>query len=172
MIIILVLFSFSACKKKAEETISQAPLAEGPIMDTPSEMPPHGTGQKVQFEVVVPPEVEDSWAAVKLEVMDKQLNKTQEYTVKLGEALEIPDSDLTIKAEYFLPDFKMSGQIVTSGSNAPNNPAVGVVILENGDQIFPEPGRKLGWLYAKFPTVHQFDHARFGLVLKEGVRKE
>jgi hypothetical protein len=167
----MILFSLPACKKKEEEKVTQPPLAEGPIMDTKA-LKPHGeTGQKIQFEVVVPPDVESSWSAVALVVEDRQLNKTQEYTVKIGDELKIPDSKLVIQVAYFLPDFKMSGPVITSASNTPNNPSVGVIILEDGKQIFPGAG-KYGWLYEKFPTIHPFQHERFGLTLKEGIKNQ
>jgi hypothetical protein len=169
LIIGLFFISFGACKKK-EEQVSKTPLAEGPIVDTPGVSPHSGPGQKVQFDVVVPPDVETEWTAVTLIVEDKELKKTGEYTVQVGEELQIPDSSLAIKVSYFLPDFKMSGPVITSASTAPNNPAVGIVISEDGNQIFPETG-KVGWLYEKFPTIHPFQHNRFGLTLKEGVKK-
>lgn len=169
IVITTILFSFGACKKK-EEPISQKPIQQGPIMDSPATLPDHERGQKVQFEVVIPPDVKDKWSAVKLLVENKKLNKTQEFTVQIGDELKIPDSKLTVEVDYFLPDFKMSGQIITSASNMPNNPSVGLRISEDGKQIFPESG-KWGWLYAKFPTIHPFQHERYGLILKEGIKK-
>lgn len=164
-----VLFSFGACKKK-EEQVTQRPLGEGPIMDTPSVSPHTATGEKIQFEVVVPPDVEAGWSSVILMIEDKENNKTEEFTVKIGEELTIPDSTLSVKVAYFLPDFKMGGPVITSASNDPNNPAVGITISEEGKQIFPESGN-IGWLYEKFPSIHPFQHDRFSLTLKEGVKK-
>jgi hypothetical protein len=168
LFVIIILFSFISCKKKEEEKVTQPPLAQGPILDTKG-IKPHGdSGKKIQFEVVVPPDVESAWSAVTLVVEDKQLNKTQEYNVQIGDEFKIPESAVTVKVAYFLPDFKMSGSVITSASNTPNNPSIGVVISEDGKQIFPGSG-KLGWLYAKFPTIHPFQHERFGLTLKEGI---
>ena len=120
--------------------------------------------------MVVPPEVQTGWSAVKLLVEDRELKKTHEVTIRIGDESKIPGSNLTIKAVYFLPDFKMSGPVITSASNALNNPAAGLIVSENGAQIFPEMG-KIGWLYEKFPAIHPFQHKRFGLALKEGVKK-
>jgi hypothetical protein len=165
----IIIFSLGACKKK-EEQVSKTPLAEGPILDTPGVSPHSGTGQKTQFDVVVPPDVEAGWSAVTLLVEDKELTKQEEFTVQIGDEFQIPDSTLMVKVAYFLPDFKMSGPVITSASNTLNNPAVGIVISEDGKQVFPETG-KVGWLYEKFPTIHPFQHSRFGLTLKEGVKK-
>jgi len=172
----VILFSLLACAKKEEQPAQQspAPVTQGPIMETPPitpMAPGHETiSKKTEFQIVIPPEVKEQWSAVKLIVGDKKLNKTDEFIVNVGEEFKIPDSKLTIKISYFLPDFKMSGQIITSASNEPNNPSIGVVIYDNGEQIFPKSG-KWGWLYANFPTIHPFQHERFGLILKEGMRK-
>ena len=166
-----ILVSFSACKKKVEEEVTQAPLQQGPIIDTPSAISDHGTGPKIQFDIVVPPEVESSWSGVIISIEDKIAKKTQEYTVALGDEFQIPGSNLKIKVDYFLPDFKMSGQIITSASNTPTNPAAGIIIYEDGNQVFPETGQ-WGWLYSEFPTIHQFQHDRYSLSLKEGKKKQ
>jgi hypothetical protein len=170
-VIAVVIFSIGACKKKEEEKVSQPPIAQGPIVDSPALSPHKAPGQKIQFEVVVPPDVEAGWSAVKLLVEDKKANKTEEYTVQIGEELQIPDSKLMVQVVHFLPDFKMSGPVITSDSNNPNNPSVGVTILEDGKKIFPGTG-ELGWLYSKFPTIHPFQHERFGITLQEGVEKQ
>ncbi len=171
MAITIILLSFWACKRTEEQPIPQAPARQGPIIENPNAIPDHGiTVPKVEFQVVVPPEVKEQWVAVKLIVNDKKTNKRQEFTVKIGEEFKIPDSGLTVRIGHFLPDFKISGQVVTSASNDLNNPSVGIVIHENGKQIFPESG-KWGWLYANFPTIHSFQHKRYGLILKEGVKK-
>ena len=167
-----VLFSFAACKKKEEQSVSQNTVPKGPIIETPATAPGHGgaMSQKPEFEIVVPPEVKEQWSAVRFIVEDKKENKKQEFTVKIGEEFKIPDSRLTVKVGPFLPDFKMSAQTITSASNDPNNPSVGVMIYEDGKKIFPSP-RKWGWLYMNFPTIHSFQHERFGLILKEGIKK-
>jgi len=181
---IAVLLLFGACSKKEEQPqpTPQAPMMkQGPIMETPSQALPPGheatgqpgheaAGQKVEYNVVVPPEVKGKWSAVKLIIEDKKTNKIQEYTVKLDSEFKIPDSKLTIKVGDFLPDFKLGAQVITSASNNLVNPAAGVVIYEDGSQIFPESG-KWGWFYAKHPTIHPFQHSRFSVLLKEGIAK-
>jgi hypothetical protein len=59
----------------------------------------------------------------------------------------------------------MMGSNITSGSNDPVNPAVRVEIFEKGKSIFK------GWLFAKMPEIHPFENDKYGLLLKEGVRK-
>lgn len=171
VVLVVILLSIAGCKKKEQTPAPQAPMPHGPVMEAPAGIPGYKAGgPKVTFQVVVPPEVKDKWAAVKLVVEDKKIKKTQEYTVNLGGELKIPDSSVTIKIGEFFPDFKMNGNIITSASNNTNNPSVKVTIYEDGKQVFPGPGEG-GWLYAKFPNIHPFQHQRFALFLKEGIKK-
>ena len=171
VVVIALLLSIGNCKKKEGQPVPKAPMQQGPVMESPAGIPGHEAGgPKVTFQVVIPPEVKDKWAAVKLVVEDKKIKKTQEYTVNLGGELKLPDSSVSIKIGEFFPDFKMNGNIITSASNNTNNPSVKVTIYEDGKQVFPGPGEG-GWLYAKFPDIHPFQHQRFALFLKEGIKK-
>jgi hypothetical protein len=53
----------------------------------------------------------------------------------------------------------MQGPDITSSTNEPTNPAVNIVVSENGGLIFS------GWLFQKFPTTHAFTHPRFSIGL-------
>ena len=166
------LVTFGACQKPEEpQTTAKAPTQQGPIVDTPGAVPGHGTAvKKPEFKVVLPEEVSNAWTGVVLIVEDKKENKKTEFNVNIGEELKIPDSGLTVKIGPFLPDFKMNGQVITSSSNETNNPSVGISVLDDGNKIFPASG-EWGWLYSKFPTIHTFMHERYGLALKEGIKK-
>jgi hypothetical protein len=151
----ILLLSLGSCKKKEEKPVPQAPMGPG----TGVMMPPGET------KVVVPEAVKGKWDAVKLVIEDKTAKKTSEVIVKLDSEYTIPNSNLKVKVGEFLPDFKMDGLTITSSSNEPNNPAVRVVVYEGGKEIFK------GWLYSKFPTIHPFQHDKYGITLKEGIRK-
>ncbi len=169
-IIMMIVFSLSACKKKDEGPAPQ-PAVKGPIIESSSAPAGHGVvGEKTEFSIVVPPDVKESWSAVTIIVNDKNIDKKQEITISIGDEARIPDSNITVKAGYFLPDFQMNGPIISSKSNTTNNPSAGVAIYDGDNMIFPESG-EWGWLYSKFPTIHPFQHERFELTLKEGVKK-
>jgi hypothetical protein len=178
MLSLALLFSFGACQKKEEEPEVKSQPPTGPIIDAGvpglGEGGPavqgHGTGLKTEFSVVVPQEVQDYWGSAVFIIEDKQENSKDELTVKIGDEFKIPGSGLVVKTGPFLPDFKMSAETITSTSNNPNNPAIGVEIYENGVKVFPASG-KWGWLYVNFPTIHSFEHSRYALALKEGVKK-
>jgi hypothetical protein len=164
-----ILFSLISCKKSEQPPEPKgSPVGQGPIIDTQTSGEGHGrVTKKVEFQIVVPQEVKEKWMAVVVVVDDKKENKQQEFTVDIGSEFKIPDSKLTVKIGPFLPDFKMSADTITSASAEPNNPSVGIAVLDDGTQLFPATG-KWGWLYSKFPTVHSFQHERFSLLLKGG----
>jgi hypothetical protein len=171
---LVVSFGTGACKKKEQQPTPQAPqqmVPGGPIQPgqpgQPGQMPPgHSpSGPKAELKIVVPDAVKGKWAAVRITVEDKAAKKSQEYSVNLGGELAIPNSNLKVAVGEFLPDFKMAEGAITSGSNDLNNPAVRITVSEGGKEIHK------GWLYSKFPTIHPFEHPKYGLALKEGVKK-
>ena len=109
--------------------------------------------------VVMSDEVKKRWKGVKIMVEDKQDNSTNEYTVGLQSEMAIPNSNLRIKVLDFLPDLKIEGSKFTSASMELLNPAVHVVIYEEGQEIFD------GWLFQLFPSVHPFEHGRYNILL-------
>jgi len=115
--------------------------------------------------VEAPEAVKGKWTAVVVLVEDKGTKKTEEHTIKLGEKLTLPGSNMTIEAKEFFPSFLMQGSTITSASNETNNPAALVVVNDGGAEIFN------GWLFARYPTTHAFTHPRYTLTLKEGVPK-
>ncbi|HMK61765.1 MAG TPA: hypothetical protein VK452_11565 [Dissulfurispiraceae bacterium] len=173
-----IIFSFAACQKKEEQPVPkvamQSPMATPsdlsqparPSADAPqnAKSAPHGNMSSPK-SVQVPDDVKKSWNKVTLVYTDKAANKTKEYTVNINSAFEIQGTNLKVAVENFLPDFKMTGSDITSGSNEPVNPAVRVEIFEKGQSIFK------GWLFAKMPDIHPFESDKYGLILKEGIRK-
>jgi hypothetical protein len=175
-----VLLTFSlgigGCKKKEQQPVPQAPQMMPGGQMPPGAMPPGGQmppGQggpgmnvpKGELSVTVPDSVKGKWSGVKLVVEDKAAKKKQEYTVNLNSELKIPNSNLKVAVGEFIPDFRMDAQTITSTSNEPKNPAVRVKVFEGDKEIFK------GWLYSKFPTIHPFEHPKYGLGLKEGIKK-
>ncbi len=173
---ILILFCIAivyGCEKKQEQPPAkpqQFSPVQTPIqtpMVKPEEKPrsPHiDVTPKEQRKIIVPSDTKNSWSSVKLIFEDRNAKKRSELIVKLGSELAIPGTELKIICNEFLPDFKMERDIITTKSNEPNNPAVRVSISEKGKTIFT------GWLYSKYPEIHGFEHQRYGIVLKEGIR--
>ena len=143
----------------------------------PAQMPPLGVQQpggmmpRGKAHVVVPNSVKGKWSGAKIIVEDKLTKTKHEYTVKLESDFEIPNTDLSIHVGDFLPDFRMDGLNLTSASNEPINPALAIRVFEKGKQIFPAPGKEWGWLFERVPSVHPFEHQKYSIILKEGVKK-
>jgi len=127
---------------------------------TETATPSHGeAAPKKEATVVVPESVKGKWKGVKIAVTDKVSGKESVYTVMIGSEFAIPNSNLAIRVDTFLPHFMMEGTTLTSQSNDPKNPAAQIRILEGGKEIFK------GWLFSLYPTTHTFQHPRFGFTL-------
>lgn len=163
-VVSLAMFGFG-CKKKEQQPVPQAP---GQMQGMPGQMPgqpPHGNmGPKTEKAIVIPDDVKGKWKKVVLIFEDKTTKKTSELTVKVGSEAEISGTGLKVAVGDFLPEFIMSESKITSASNEPKNPAVRVEVFENQKSIFK------GWLYSKYPTVHPFEHGRYNIILKEGLK--
>ena len=151
----------AACKKKEQPPSPQMPGQGMP--GQPGAMPQMGGGP--EKKIVVPDAVKGSWKAVKIEVEYKDKKSKKQFTVPVNSEFKIPESDLVIKTGDFLPHFTMAADSITSSSNNPENPAARIAVLQDQKEIFH------GWLFAKFPAVHPFQHEKYGVTLVEGIKK-
>jgi hypothetical protein len=122
--------------------------------------------KKHEYSIVVPDNVKNSWTGVKLQISDKKDKKMSNVDLGLGGNYKIPNTNITITVNQFLPDFRIDSITITSTSNNPNNPAVKVSITEGTSELFN------GWIFAKYPTAHPFNHDRYGLSLINGIKKK
>ena len=136
------------CKKKEAEVSEAPPAQEAPIMV-----------KKEEIVVMVPEGVKGKWKDIKVEAMNKQTNQKSTITVPMGGEVDIPGSKIKVKAENFLPEFKMEGASITSASNDPKNPAAQIVVTEDGKEVFK------GWLFTLYPSTHPFEHPNYSLTL-------
>jgi hypothetical protein len=114
---------------------------------------------KAASVVVVPESVKGKWKAVKISVIDKSTSQQKVYTVAIGSQFKLPDSNLTLTVENFLPHFVMEGTTLTSQSNELLNPAAQIRVNEGGREIYK------GWLFTLYPTTHAFQHPQFSFTL-------
>ncbi len=117
----------------------------------------------INREVNLPDEIRSQWAGAVIRLVDVTTGLTNTIDVDLGSTVELGDSGLTLTAETFVPAFVMDDNGITSTSAEPTNPAMKVVIAEEG----AEPYR--GWLFATMPEIHPFPHTRYQVVLVEGI---
>jgi hypothetical protein len=132
----------------------------------PAEAGGGGTGApKVPTRLVVPPEVAKTYSAIRLTWKDSGAAREGTLDVPLGGSARIPDSDLEVRADVFLPAFTMAAEEITSNGVELSNPAARITVLEKGKEIFG------GWIFTNFPDVHPFEHPRYSLRLASAVKK-
>jgi hypothetical protein len=143
--------ALTGCSKKEEKKATVPAEQSGQVI------------AKKETTVSVPDIVKGKWKAVKIGVINKTSNKETDYLIEVGSALTIPNTNLIIKVETFLPHFTMEGTTLTSQTNEPKNPAAQVRISEGGKEIFK------GWLFSLYPTTHAFQHPVYGFSLVDFV---
>jgi hypothetical protein len=144
--LIVIAAFLTGCSKQEESKSGVQAVATAPA------------AKKESF-VVVPGIVKGKWKAVKIAVTDKVTNKENVYTVAIGSGFAIPNTNLEIRVDNFLPHFIMDGTTLTSQTNEPKNPAAQIRIIEGGKEIFK------GWLFSLYPTTHAFQHPKYGFTL-------
>ena len=117
---------------------------------------------KIERGVVVPDGVKGKWKAVKLLVKNKKDEERNEMKIiTLGSSFELEDSGIKVTVGPFLPNFVMSQKAYTSSGNELTNPAVQLVVEQNGKTFYT------GWAFAKYPTMYAFEHDVFALQLMD-----
>jgi hypothetical protein len=124
------------------------------------------TTPTVPNQLEVPPEVLKAFAGIRLRWKDSSKNKEGILEVPLDGTARIPDSDLDVRADVFLPSFTMTQQAITSAGIEEANPAARITVLEKNQELFG------GWIFTRFPDVHPFQHPRFSLKLEGGVPRK
>ncbi len=114
----------------------------------------------------VPPEVLKAYSGIWLRWKDSGDNKEGTLEVPLEGTARIPNSEIEVRADLFLPAFTMSQQTITSSGTEPANPAARITVLDKGQEIFG------GWIFTRFPDVHPFQHPRYSLLLEGGVPRK
>jgi len=142
--------------------LSNQQLAEG-SGSAVDDHPPITEDQKnVLREIIVPKSVEGKWKAVKIFVRDKSDEERNTMrTVELGSTFQLGDSGITVSAAEFFPNFVLDQTRYTSMDNTLGNPAIHLVITENGKEIYNS------WTFAKYPGLYAFKHQRYSLQLMD-----
>ena len=117
-------------------------------------------------DIRLEPEIANAWVGIKVHLIKIETGEGQMIDVALGESVALGDSGLTLSAGTFVPDFVMDEGGITSRSAETHNPAVRVVISEEGIADYE------GWLFAAMPEIHPYPHDRFQVLLIEGIPAE
>jgi len=172
----LVLF-LAACGAQPESAGNAAPdddlhqlTAEMPADDVHStamgEAMGGAMGSPLNTEITLAPEIAAAWSGIRLQVVESETGDAEAFDIHLGDTVELGGSGLTLTAVAFVPDFVMDEGGITSRSADPNNPAVRVIISEDGAVDYE------GWLFAAMPGIHPYPHERYRVLLVEGISAE
>jgi hypothetical protein len=112
---------------------------------------------------IVPPEIAAAWSGVRIRLIDRESGAQETFDIPLGGADLLGESGLVLSAGVFLPDFIMDEHGITSRSAEPINPAVRVVISEDGMEDFE------GWLFAAMPEFDPYPNDQYQVLLVEGI---
>ena len=146
-----------------EGSRSQPAYSEKQPVATPDETHPGvKEGVKIDRGVVVPQEVEGQWKAVKIMVRNKiDESRNSMKMITLGDSFELDGSAIKVTIGPFMPNFVMTQKNYSSKGNELTNPAVRLIVEENGKILYE------GWAFAKYPTMYAFEHDEFALQLMD-----
>jgi len=137
-------------------------LAEGSGTGVDDHPPITEDQKKVERSIIVPKSVAGKWKAVKILVRDKTDEENNAMqTVELGSMFQLGDSGITVSAGEFFPNFVLDQARYTSVDNTLGNPAIHLVITENGKELYN------GWTFAKYPGLYAFEHERYSIQLMD-----
>jgi hypothetical protein len=148
---------------KFEGSQSKSDYSGKQSVATPDETHPGvKKGVKINRVVIVPQEVESQWKAVKIRVLNKiDESKNSMKIVSLGESFKLNGTTIKVIVGPFLPNFVMTQKNYSSKGNELTNPAVRLIVEENGKTLYE------GWAFAKYPTMYAFEHDEFALQLMD-----
>jgi len=132
----------------AEDSARIATLAEAADFNTPA---------------TIEPDIAAAWSGVRIRVIDRDGGAEEIFDIPINGAELLGESGLVLSAGVFLPDFILDESGISSRSAEPINPAVRVIISEDGMEDFE------GWLFAAMPEIRSYPHERYEVLLVEGI---
>jgi hypothetical protein len=154
--------SGSGSEAQTPPPLTDQQLAEGSGTSADDHPPVTEDQKNVNRKIIVPKSVEGKWKAVKILVRDKSdEERNTMQTVELGSTFQLGDSGITVSAGEFFPNFVLDQASYTSMDNTLGNPAIHLVVTENGKELYNS------WTFAKYPGLYAFEHARYSLQLMD-----
>lgn len=130
--------------------------------DNQAPVNPHGSDMqpKQPKQIIVPDSVAKKFKAVNINITDKKTDKVIPVKAKIGEKTSVPNTDIVIFVEAYLPDFTMGTENITSASDEEKNPAVKVAIERKDNKVE-------GWLFKNF-DIHKIEDPDYDYALIGG----
>jgi hypothetical protein len=161
--VLLLIFFGCGGVPETDHRVNEDPSARQPTATTATADAIAMANVGFDTPATVSPEIADAWAGVRIRVIDRETGAEQTFDIPLGGADLLGDCGLVLSAGVFLPDFILDEDGITSRSTEPLNPAVRVVISEDGMEDFE------GWLFAAMPEIHPYPNPRYEVLLVEGI---
>lgn len=112
----------------------------------------------VKTRLDIPADVKAKWKTVELSVAGKDIG-LRKLQIPVGGETGIDKSGLTVRVVAYVPAFQSDAGAVTSASNKPDNPAVLIQLVDNG-QVLNE-----GWVFQKLPDFNTYSNDRLQIQL-------
>ena len=87
-------------------------------------------------------------------------------TTALGSSFKLEGSAIKVTVGPFMPNFVMTQTNYTSKGNELTNPAIQLVVKENGKTLYE------GWAFAKYPKMYAFEHEEFAFQLMDYIPED
>ena len=160
---LVLVVALAGCGAKTDSTAESTPVDQAMPKDAAHAPAMGGMMAGLNTDIAMDPSIEGAWSGVRVRVMELETGEEQFFEIQLGGADMLGDTGLVLTAQTFIPDFIMDDNGITSRSAETNNPAVRVLISEDGMEDYE------GWLFAKMPEIHPYPHARYQVLLVEGI---
>ena len=144
---LLILISSGACSKKADEQQSQK--SAGWDIESFIEgksIPPKPIPLPANIVIQVPDSVKAKYHTVTMGIGDRKTLKVTKFTIRIGDTAKVPGTDYSIKIMAYLPSWVVRGNVATTKSDKPDDPAVRAVIFEKDTKVFD------GFIFQKHKT--------------------
>lgn len=154
--------------QKNDSTQNNKVTSQSASQSTPTDntqINPHGDTAmqpKKPKQIVVPESVAKKFKAVNMEITDKKTNKVISIKANIGQKTSVPNTDIVIFVEAYLPDFNMGTENITSASDEEKNPAVKVLIET-------KENKHEGWIFKNF-DIHKIEDPNYDFSLVGGVK--
>jgi len=143
---LLVLVSIGACGKKTDVQQQKTLGWDINSFIEGKSTPPKPIPLPGNLVIEVPGSVKAKFHTVTMGVGDRRTLVVKEFKVKIGETAKVPGTDYSIKVISYLPAWVIRGNVATSKSDKPDDPAVRATIYEKDKQVFD------GFIFQKHRT--------------------
>lgn len=162
-IILTLLISLSLVGCGSDETDeTSTDLAPPAVADTIGD-PNHDMG--INTEITLDDQIAATWRGAIIEISGPE-GEPERFDLTLGQAVTLGETGLTATALVFVPDFVMGEDGITSRSAEAANPALRLLVTEEGRPDYE------GWLFAALPEIHPFPHETYSILLVDGLSTE